>query len=299
MPSFALVGTSLANTYFADLARDFGATSTFFEASSLGGAWGEDSLGKSSAPRFNNVVFPYSRDQESEVDHLHEWLVQQSAEVTVLSRGFSSISPYRPRQVVSGNFASAISSVVNSPSSYLYLRRVKRIEIFPSHVLVNGQCFDYVILPLNARVDELTIQKKSDKTPQTINLAWTGTRSEHVRISSQTPIVGNSFGENEDNVFDRFGVIPVSENICVGRVSRPYKGKPIEQLIQTSFATRDLRKRILSADKQYFLQERLSPSDASTLRSLATDTRLVALNSFDMITAARDARASIKRIYRA
>lgn len=298
MPSFALVGTSLANAYFADLASDFGASSTFFEASSLGGAWGQDNLGYCSAPRFNNVLFPYSDDQESEVEHLHEWLVRQAAQVKVVTKGFSTISRYRPRQIVSGNFANAIRSVVNSPNSHLSFRRVKRIEIFPSHALVDGQHFDYVILPLNARVDELTIQKESGKTHQKINLAWTGTRSEHVRISSETPIVGNSFGENVDNVFDRFGVIPISENICVGRVSRSFKGQPIEQLIQASFATRNLQHRIISADKQYFLQERLSPSDASKLRSLAIDTRLVALNSFDMITATRDARASISRISR-
>lgn len=294
----AFVGTSIANTYFADLARNCGATSTFFEASSLGGAWGQVEFGGDDAPRFNNIVFPYSEAQEHEVGPLYEWLVSQSAEVKMLNNGFSSASQYRPRQIVAGNFGNAIRTVVESPEAILTRQRVERIDVLPSHVEVDGQEFDYVVLPLNAKIDRLTIKTNPGESAKTIELAWIMSRSEHVRICSETKIEGRVFCEYEDNVFDRFGVIPSSQNFCVGRVSKKWKGEPLDRLIQNSFATRNLSQSILSADMQFFSQERLSPNDASMLTSLTSGTRLVPLNTSDFITAVRHVRALIDRICR-
>jgi len=294
----AFVGTSLANTYFADLARDFGATSTFFEASWLGGAWGQVEIRGEDAPRFNNIVFPYSEAQEHEVGPLYEWLVSQSAEVKILNKGFSSASQYQPRQIVAGNFGNAIRTVVESPEAILTRQRVERIDVLPSHVEVDGLEFDYVVLPLNTKIDLLTMTTSPSESAKTIELTWVMSRSEHVRIYSETRIEGSAFCEFEDNVFDRFGVIPLSQNFCVGRVSKNWKGEPLDRLIKNSFATRNLSRSILSADMQFFSQERLSPNDASMLTSLTRGTRLVPLNTSDFITAVRHVRAIVDLICR-
>lgn len=294
--SLALVGTSLANAYFSDLAIAYGARSTFFESSEIGGAWGQAPLGSMMAPRVNNILFPYSEDQEKDVDALLEWLAGRGANVHLLHSGFFSTSAYLPEKIVAGNFAPAIQAVVESSSSTVSTNLVQRIEVLPSNVLVNGEAFDYAVLPLNASIELITIVTKFGEKPRTLNLSWVESRSEHVRLLFGTSITAPAFSENRDNVFDRFGVLPPANKIFVGRVGKNWKGKPLQDLIEKSFFTQGLVDRVLVADKQFFSQTRLEPSDASSLKLLSAGTRLIILESSDAITASRQAKDLMKQI---
>jgi hypothetical protein len=292
----AFVGTSLANAYFADLAYKHHFKATFFESSEVGGAWSQSMLGNSITSRFNNVIFPYSKDQEEELGLLHDWLLTRGADIRMLGEGFSSISPYKPQNILAGNFAPAINIIVEDTSAVLLKKIVHRIDVHPSGVEVNGEHFDYAILPLNARVDLLTIHAKFGQKSTKLKLCWIESRSEHVRISFGMPLTGLAFAEHEDNVFDRYGVIPPTGKVFIGRVGHSWKGKPLTELLEESFATRGLLDDIEFADEQSFSQKRLEPSDALVLRELAAGSRLIVIDSSDAITGVRQAREYVKKI---
>lgn len=292
----AFVGTSLANAYLSDRAHNYDCIATFFESSELGGAWSQAPLGDIVTTRFNNVIFPYSKDQENELGPLHDWLLTLGADIRMLGEGFSSISPYKPQNILAGNFAPAIKSIVENPSSALSKKKVRRIDVSPSGVEINGEPFDYAILPLNASVDLITIIRKIGDKTMKFRLSWIESRSEHVRLSFGTSLTGPAFSENDDNVFDRYGVIPPDGNIFIGRVGKNWKGKPLTQLLEKSLATRGLLDGIKFADKQFFPQKRLEPSDALVLKDLAAGSRLIVLDSSDAITAVRQAREYVNYI---
>ena len=292
----AFIGTSLGNSFFASVALEQGASVTFFEASHLGGAWGQAPLNGVDVPRFNNIVFPYDPTQEERLEVVFEWLIGRGARVELVQNNFDVSTSFKPAKIAAGNFAAPIISVVESPNSVLKYQPVRTIDVYESRAVVNDRDFDFVVLPLNASVESLRFISKDGGLVQE-RLEWEFSVSEHLRAVYQFPIEGQVFAENKDDVFDRFGVIPGEVNLFIGRVARQWKGAPPEVLIARSSVTNSFAQKQIAFDFLNYEQSRMDQTQFERLIAQAIGSRLLVINSSDAISSIQSAEASLSRIF--
>lgn len=292
-----LVGTSLGNSFFASAARKHGASVTFFESSHLGGAWGQAPLNGEEAPRFNNIVFPNSPSQEEKIIPFFEWLIERGAKVELVQDNFDVSTSFKPTKIIAGNFAGPVISVSKFPECVVEPEPVRTIDVYESRVVVNHRDFDYAVFPLNAKVESLRFYRE-DKGLIPMSLEWESSRSQHLRALYDFPIEGKVFAENRDDVFDRFGVIPGGLSLFIGRVARHWKGNPPEILMAKSSITSGFAPNIVAFDLQRYEQNRMSPIQSKYLRSTAMGSRLIVLDSSDVISSIQNAEAALSWIFR-
>lgn len=290
------IGTSLGNSFFATEAIGQGASVTFFEASHLGGAWGQAPLAGVDAPRFNNIVFPYDASQEEKIDRFFEWLVDRGASVDLVQENFEVSTLFKPAKIIAGNFAAPIVSVAESACSVVEREIVRNIDVYDSHVVVNGRDYDFAILPLNARLESVRFMSK-DKGRAPEPLEWVSSTSEHLRALYDSPINGRVFAENKDNVFDRCGIVPGETNLFIGRVSKKWKGHPPDLLFANSSMMRTFGKSKLSFDFLKYEQQRMRPAHFERLRAKAIGSRLIILDSSDVISSIQNAEIALHAIF--
>lgn len=281
MKRIAFIGTSLSSALAAQTMIDDGASVVFFEGGSYGGAWGEAPIARRKAPRFNNVVFPYDKKQEASLPNLYEKLVGMGAYVDLVSQEFQSVSEYKPDQIIAGNFFPAIKTVLRNKSASVHRVRARELRVHASSVQVNGEFFDYAVLPLNAKV---TVFGLAGPNAEPQKLSWDENRSEHVRILWSSQQVGKTYCEGQDDVFDRFGFLPGPTPVFIGRVRRELKGNTAVRLAKASSITHDRLPEARKLDIQRFRQRRLTTSSRHQLQEQTLGTRLLILNSSDLLS---------------
>lgn len=291
------IGTSLGNSFFASAAIKFGAFVTFFESSRLGGAWGQAPLNGEEVPRFNNIVFPYNFSQEKKIIPFFEWLIERGAKVELVQDNFDVSTLFEPAKIIAGNFAGPVISVSKLPECVVEREPVRTIDVYESRVVVNHRDFDYAVFPLNAKVESLRFYSKH-KGLIPMPLEWESSQSEHLRALYSQPIEGKVFAENKDDVFDRFGVIPGATSLFIGRVARHWKGNSPKILMAKSSITSEFARNRATFDVQKYEQNRMSPLQTKYLRSTAMGSRLIVLDSSDVISSIQSAEAALSGIFK-
>ena len=281
MKRIAFIGTSFSSALVAQMMIDSGASVVFFEKGTYGGAWGEAPIARRKAPRFNNVVFPYDEKQEASLPNLHEKLVSMGAQVHLVNQEFQSVSEYKPDQIIAGNFFPAIKKVISHKSASVRRTRARELRVHSSSVQVNGEFFDYAVLPFNAKVMVYGLAGPNSG-PQ--KLSWDDNQSEHVRILWSNRQVGKIYCEEQDAIFDRFGFLPGPTPVFIGRVRRELKGNTAENLAKASIITHSRLAEARKMDIQRFRQRRLTPDSRLELQEQTLGTRLRILDTSDLLS---------------
>ena len=280
--------------------RSKGSHVTFFESSSLGGAWGSRPVGKSnfSAPRFNNIVFPYSQSQQKLLDSYALKFRKLQLAIAETPPDWTSPEVNKPPKILAGDFSLAIHRALSGEGVTVVSQRASRIEVTAQHVSVNGQSFDYVVLPQNAPVPSVTFSRKLTSAAYSFASQlshWETNRSEHVRLLFRKEITHSIplYSEAGDPVFDRFGSLPGSHGCFIGRVRREYKGSPLQTLLKDSPHTAPLVTESSVCDLQTYSQSRLAQAQAERIKKISEGTRLIFLDGIDFLTGVETARAHV------
>ena len=301
----AVIGTSLLGAEAAEMFISEGSSVTFFESSRVGGAWGSYPVGESSffAPRFNNLIFPYSKSQQELLRNYSRKFKRLQLPVAEMRPDWASPETNTPTKILAGDFSESIRRTVSREEVTVVSLRVTRIEVAANHVSVNGEFFDYVVLPQNAAVPSVTfsgVQGSEVSSYASKTSHWETNRSEHVRLlftkgpEHQIPL----YSEGGDPVFDRFGSIPGGQGCFIGRVRREFKGTPAQTLLKKSPHTAPLATRGSIFDLQMYSQTRMVPELVERLRKLSMGTRLIFLDGIDFLTGVETARERITSLQR-
>jgi hypothetical protein len=299
----AIVGTSLLSVEVAELFLSKGSRVTFFEPSSIGGAWSSRPVGKSnfSAPRFNNLIFPYSEFQQKLLESYATKFKKLQLPIAEARPDWTPPEVNKPPKILAGDFSMAVHRALTLEGVTVVSRRVNQIEVTAANVLVNGQSFDYVVLPQNASVNSVDFRSvlRSAASSYTSQLShWETNRSEHVRLlfrkerTQSIPL----YSEAGDPVFDRFGSLPGNQGCFIGRVRREYKGSPLQTLLKDSPHTAPLVTSSSVCDLQTYAQSRLAQAQAERIKKISEGTRLIFLDGIDFLTGVETALERIRLI---
>lgn len=299
----AIVGTSLLSVEVAEIFLSKGGRVTFFEPSWVGGAWGSRPVGKSnfSAPRFNNLVFPYSESQQKLLESYAKKFKKLQLAIAETPPDWTSSEINKPPKILAGDFSLAIHRTLSGEGVTVVSQRVNQIEVTAHYVSVNGQSFDYVVLPQNASVPSVNFSGVLTYPASSYALQpshWETNRSEHVRLlfkkerTHSIPL----YSEAGDPVFDRFGSLPGKQGCFIGRVRREYKGSPLQTLLKDSPHTAPLVTMTSVCDLQTYAQARMAQAEAERVKKISKGTRLIFLDGIDFLTGVETALERIRLI---
>lgn len=269
--------------HFGSLLAEKGAKIVFFEPGIIGGAWGAAPLAGQAAPRFNNIIYPYTAAQNEAMPRILDWLRAFSTSVIPVSKDFI-LNGGQAESIIAGDFVGPITKIVRSPKVSLLPENVKKIEVSPEAVIVNGRFFDFAVVTPNSLPEHLSVESSASRN-RIVSISSTTNVSEHVRLKLCREARGPVFSEGTDPVFDRYGFLATDPSIFIGRVSRPWKGKRLASLIQSSRVTSGLQPRITAADIQRFSQRRFHAESNRQLVDRARQSRLIVLDTADFISA--------------
>lgn len=301
-----MVGTSLLCSLVAEkfLKEEINSI-VFFEASTIGGAWGDAKIDFTGvrAPRFNNIVFPYNSKQEKYLAPLNSFFEKAGADVIQISSGFSTICPYVPSCILTGNFAGAIRHILALPSVDVKKEKVWAIRVEPNCVFINEQPFDLAVLPQNAPIGiieflPLARGKGGGTKLRHQSQTWLYNTSEHIRVlfHSDFDVSEPVYSEVSDPIFDRLSFLPGDDHpYFVGRVSRSLKGQNPRDLLWEAPVMNHAINSIKAFDRQLFTQARLDATSVEHLKNLAFDTRLILLDGVDLLSGLEGAVKQIAR----
>ncbi len=299
----AIVGTSLLSVEVAEMFLSKGIRVTFFEPSSIGGAWSSRTVGEGnfSAPRFNNLIFPYSEAQQRLLEYYAKKFKKLQLPIAEARPDWTPPEVIKPPKILAGDFSMAVHRALTLEGVTVVARRVNQIEVTAANVLVNGHPFDYVVLPQNASVRSIKFfdvpgSATSGYSSQPSH--WETNRSEHVRLlfrkqpTHSIPL----YSEAGDPVFDRFGILPGNQGCFIGRVRREHKGRPLQTLLRDSPHTASLLNKTSVYDLQTYAQARMAPAEAETIKRISMGTRLVFVDGIDFLTGVSTARKRIRQV---
>lgn len=233
--------------------------SVVFSSGNIGGAWAESELGGVSAPRAVNYINSCVESSEP-LDLAADFesaLVDRGAILKLLP----SPEIGNQNRLLVGRILPVVSRAIKLDSVTLVRGVVRRVEIFPDHVVIDGERFSSLYLPENFWVPEFYISGVRH-TYQPASKTFV-----HYRAKFRNSVDASNLEKDWDSRFDRGGMQYPSKHVFVGRVRREWEENPDPlELMRDSEWLNSLASNIEAFDLPSYTSHKLLDDDLSRLR---------------------------------
>ena len=288
-PKIAFIGSSpIMCIYINKLCGD--AECTIFEGGLLGGAWGETNIQGTFCPIANNIICPLTPHEEECIDSIEKYFVERNVSVLKYDAPINLMTNYIPEQYLLGRFFKAVQFTLNHQNVFLRKQWVKEIKVKESKVNIDGEVFDFVVIPSNHSLKDLWVKDSL------CHLEYEKVVSEHIRVIFSNNIEADPYSENFDNAFDRGGIMPTLYNIFIGRVRRESKGSSVNELASKSIFLQKNKDKISFCEKNFYPNLRPKDGEINKLHMLFADCAALCVETRQFVKAFSEIPSSLELI---
>ena len=190
----------------------------FEESKNLGGAWASD-YRDGLIHRFSNVVVAYSNADLEMLAYWKNFMLSNKAALYRIPERMININ-----QPLIAAFLPEFNGLLADLQGMVNKKRVKQIAIHGDKVSLDGDIFDYVILPAYSSTSKVLINN------ELLHFRCIDTTSVHVTCLDEKSKLEYAYFEGASYIFDRYSK-GENSNAFVGRLQRKFKSTSVIEII--------------------------------------------------------------------
>lgn len=241
-----ILGTSpLMSLIFFRLKNNFD-INIYEKNKNIGGAWQYNSYNSSSYSKFTNIIIPDNQAEDEIILEINEELKSWGCNIEKPELPVIPKYPYEAKNIYTHDFSNFYQNLASF--NKVTNTEIRELNILEDSVVVNSKHFDFLFLPSNFLIENLSINNvKFDINPKTV-------RSSHIStIFDGGDLSLCTYDDDFDNIFDR-GQIRVKDDryIFTGRVKKQFKNKQLNYLCNESNYLKSIKSKIVHKEINFF-----------------------------------------------